>query len=300
MPAKGAQEFLFHSGTTDCSPSSLTVTAIFMLKTDKCDVRYNAVRIRLKTLKVFAKANVGLSDRYPEPSSQLLRLRVFPLSFLCAFARKRIVFLTDIARKFYFYRLQLSMTLSDQKQFSSLETERLILRGLRDEDLPEFLNYLNDPEVAKYQTWESYSEAKAIDVINEQKQILPGMPGRPFTFGTELKSTGAFIGHVVLTIQEKDHKQAEIGFTFARAHHRQGYGKEAATRVLRFAFEELSLHRVFAITDCENLASVALLSRLGMRREGHYIENIWFKGKWGDEYQYAMLQSEWASRAGIG
>lgn len=192
------------------------------------------------------------------------------------------------------------MSLPEQNQFSSLETERLILRGLRDEDLPEFLDYLNDPEVAKYQSWESYSESHALEVIKDQQTIHPGIPGRPFTFGAEVKSTGAFIGHVVLTIQEKDHKQAEIGFTFARSSHRQGYGKEAATRVLSFAFEELSLHRVFAITDCENLASVALLSRLGMRREGHYIENIWFKGKWGDEYQYAMLQSEWVNRAGIG
>jgi RimJ/RimL family protein N-acetyltransferase len=192
------------------------------------------------------------------------------------------------------------MTQPEQNQFTSLETDRLILRGLRDEDLPEFLNYLNDPEVAKYQTWESYSESHAVDVINDQKQIHPGIPGRPFTFGAEVKSTGVFIGHVVLTIQEKDHKQAEIGFTFARSHHRQGYGKEAAMRVLGFAFEEMSLHRVFAITDCENLPSVALLSSLGMRREGHYIQNIWFKGKWGDEYQYAILQSEWLDRARVG
>jgi RimJ/RimL family protein N-acetyltransferase len=190
--------------------------------------------------------------------------------------------------------------MTPSEQFTSLETERLILRGLRDQDLPEFLNYLNDPEVAKYQSWGSYSESKAIAVIKDQQTIHPGIPGRPFTFGTELKSSGAFIGHVVLTIQEKDHLQAEIGFTFARSSHRQGFGKEAATRVLDFAFEELSLHRVFAITDCENLASVALLSSLGMRREGHYIQNIWFKGKWGDEFQYAVLQSEWMDRARTG
>ena len=30
-----------------------------------------------------------------------------------------------------------------------------------------------------------------------------------------------------------------------------------------------------------------------MRREGHTIENVWFKGGWGDEYQYAMLERDW-------
>ena len=36
-----------------------------------------------------------------------------------------------------------------------------------------------------------------------------------------------------------------------------------------------------------------LLERVGMRREGHFIENVWFKGGWGDEYQYALLEREW-------
>ena len=63
--------------------------------------------------------------------------------------------------------------------------------------------------------------------------------------------------------------------------------------MLNYAFTKLELHRVIAITDCENERSVALLSRLGMRREGHFIQNIWFKGKWGDEYLYAVLREEW-------
>jgi RimJ/RimL family protein N-acetyltransferase len=52
---------------------------------------------------------------------------------------------------------------------------------------------------------------------------------------------------------------------------------------------------VIAITDVENAPSVALLERLGLRREGHFRQNVWFKGKWGDEYLYAMLQEEWQS-----
>jgi RimJ/RimL family protein N-acetyltransferase len=34
-----------------------------------------------------------------------------------------------------------------------------------------------------------------------------------------------------------------------------------------------------------------------MREEGHFIENIWFKGKWGSEYQFAILEREWRKRA---
>ncbi len=185
------------------------------------------------------------------------------------------------------------MSSQTKQAFTSFETERLILRRFADRDLQAFLAYLNDPLVAKYQTWETYTEERARDVIKEQKSLEPGLPGRAFTFALELKETGALVGHVVLTVLEKDNRQAEIGFTLAREFHRQGFGREAAARVLDYAFAELELHRVFAITDCENIGSARLLESLCMRREGHFIQNIWFKGKWGDEYLYAILQEEW-------
>ena len=39
-----------------------------------------------------------------------------------------------------------------------------------------------------------------------------------------------------------------------------------------------------------------MLERLGLRREGHFVQNVWFKGKWGDEYLYAILRNEWLQR----
>lgn len=182
--------------------------------------------------------------------------------------------------------------------FTHLETERLRLRRFDDSDLAPFLAYLNDPEVARYQTWESYTEQGASDVIERQKNLSPGVPGQWFTFAVELKETGQLAGHVALKT-EADARQAEIGFTFAREYHGRGLAFEAAARVLEYVFHDLALHRVTAVTDCENHRSAALLGRLGMRREGHFIRNVWFKGKWGDEYLYAVLREEWRrGRAG--
>jgi RimJ/RimL family protein N-acetyltransferase len=96
-----------------------------------------------------------------------------------------------------------------------------------------------------------------------------------------------------------DHQQAEIGFTFSRDYQGKGLAREAAACVLDYAFNGLGLHRVIAITDCANERSVALLGRLGMRREGHFIENVWFKGRWGDEYQYATLREEWLRKRNV-
>jgi len=175
--------------------------------------------------------------------------------------------------------------------FTSMESDRLLLRRFAAADLLPFLAYLNDPVVARYQSWKSYTEQQAAKLIDEQANVEPGEPGKWFTFAAELKDEGLLIGHVALKML--DQQQAEIGFTFARAHQGKGLAFEATCLVLDYLFTELDLHRVIAIADCENERSVALLKRLGMRQEGHFMQNIWFKGKWGDEYLYAVLKDEW-------
>ncbi|HEX8354458.1 MAG TPA: GNAT family protein [Pyrinomonadaceae bacterium] len=184
----------------------------------------------------------------------------------------------------------------DATAFVNIESPRLVLRRFADADLPAYLAYLNDPLVARYQSWESYAEQQARELIEQQKGREPGRPGEWFTFAAELKETGALVGHVALSVKESDPRQAEIGFTFAREYQGRGLAREAAERVLGYVFDVLGMHRVVAVADCENERSVALLGRLGMRREGHFVENVWFKGAWGSEYLYAMLRREWAAR----
>jgi RimJ/RimL family protein N-acetyltransferase len=183
--------------------------------------------------------------------------------------------------------------------FTKMESARLVLRRPADADLGHFLAYLNDPVVARYQSWESFTEQQARDVIESQKNLEPGTPGHWFTFAAELKETGNMIGHVSLSVKGDDHRQAEMGFTFAREQQGRGLAHEAAEAVLDYAFGVMGLHRVMATADCENERSVALLGRLGMRREGHFVENIWFKGAWGSEYLYALLQQEWLARRAV-
>ncbi|HKR00203.1 MAG TPA: GNAT family protein [Pyrinomonadaceae bacterium] len=178
--------------------------------------------------------------------------------------------------------------------FTTIESSRLILRRFQDADLGAFLAYVNDPLVARYQSWESYTEAEARDIIEKEKRLEPGLPGHWFTFALESKETGALVGHVALNTLAN--KQGEIGFTLAREFHGQGLAFEAATAVLGYAFRALGFHRIVGIADTDNGRSIALLERLGMRREGHFIENIWFKGKWGSEYLYAVLRKEWLER----
>jgi RimJ/RimL family protein N-acetyltransferase len=177
--------------------------------------------------------------------------------------------------------------------YITLETPRLRLRRFVDADLPAFIAYRNDPAVAQFQSWEGITEPEAVAFVQEQKVVQPGAPGQGSQIAIELKESGRLIGDCAFKALEHDDRQAEIGFTLARAYQGRGYATEAVSSLLAYAFPAFELHRVVAIVDCRNAASVALLERLGMRREGHFLQNVWFKGAWGDEYLYAILKEEW-------
>jgi RimJ/RimL family protein N-acetyltransferase len=180
-----------------------------------------------------------------------------------------------------------------EEAFTRIESERLILRRFKDSDLAPFMAYRNDPEVARYQSWSSCDEHEATAFIREMESAQPEVPGEWFQFAIESKETGALMGDCALRVDEHEPYRAEIGFTLAREHQGKGVASEAVSRLLDYTFDALGLHRVIAIVDCRNALSVALLERLGMRREGHFLENVWFKGGWADEYLYAVLKDEW-------
>jgi RimJ/RimL family protein N-acetyltransferase len=70
--------------------------------------------------------------------------------------------------------------------------------------------------------------------------------------------------------------------------------------MLRLGFEELGLHRVIGRCDALNLPSARVLERLGMRREAPFVHSEIFKGAWGDELVYAVLEDEWRARVSGG
>lgn len=175
-----------------------------------------------------------------------------------------------------------------------LTSSRLILRPFTAADVPAFMAYRNDPEVARYQGWEvPYTQEQAEAFLFEMQQTQPGQPGRWYQLVIEHTASQAVLGDCAFYILAEDPRQAEIGFTLAAAHQGKGYAAEAIARLLVYLFTDLNLHRVRANCDPLNAASARLLARLGFRREGHFVQSLWFKGGWVDEVWFGLLQSEW-------
>ena len=173
-----------------------------------------------------------------------------------------------------------------------LATPRLVLRRFRAGDADSFAAYRADPEVARYQGWDTCSRADAVSFIDAQLARAPFEPGRWTQVAVELADEGTLIGDCALRMEGAAARQAELGFTFARGYQGQGYATEAVSHLLDYAFERLALHRIFAVADARNLRALALAERVGMRREGEFRDAEWFKGEWTTTVLYALLESE--------
>jgi len=179
-----------------------------------------------------------------------------------------------------------------------LRTPRLYLRPLTPADIPAIASYRDDPEVARHQSWDRYSEAQARALVAEMAGRRPGTPGQWFQWGITRggAADGELLGDCGLKILGDEPRLGQIGYTLGRSHQRQGFATEAVRAVLDLAFHQLRLHRVSASVDADNLASLALLERLGLRREAHFRRSEWFKGAWVDDIVHAVLRDEWLAR----
>ena len=179
------------------------------------------------------------------------------------------------------------------------ETPRLLLDRFVPADVGALRAYRNDPDVARYQSWDAMSVEEAAELVAEQAGCKPGSPGWS-QLAVRLKSDGRLIGDIGLFVDAEDRRLGEMGFTFARSCQGKGFATEAVKAALRLAFDDLHMHRIKAIVDCRNTPACRLLERVGFRREGHFLEHAWFKGAWCDEYLYALLRADWERRSAPG
>lgn len=183
--------------------------------------------------------------------------------------------------------------------FTSFAAERVVLRRFAPADLDAFVAYRSRPEVARYQSWDApYPRAAGERFFSELASGHPDTPGEWYQFAVVLGQTGELVGDCAAQPRASDPRQVEIGFTIAPAHQGNGYATQAVRGLLGYLFWQRHKHRVSASCDPRNTASVRVLERLGMRREGHLRESTWAKGEWTDDLLYAILDREWGSLPG--
>ena len=151
-----------------------------------------------------------------------------------------------------------------------LETERLILRDFRRDDLDAFAATMGDPEIVRHLAIPPLSREdslRRIFLAAGQWPIL-GMG----MWAVEMKESGRVVGHVGFFDMERDMTpslvgQPEMGWIFDRSVHGQGIAREACGAALEWAQRELGPVSIPAIISVDNVASMRLAERLGFVRD---------------------------------
>jgi len=148
-----------------------------------------------------------------------------------------------------------------------LETDRLVLRELDVEDSNNFYELNLNPKVIQYTGDKAFQNIRAAEKFlkNYSDYKLNGF-GR---WAVIDKSNEDFLGWCGLKYVEKLN-ETDIGFRFFEKHWNKGFATESAEACLKFGFEKLNLKTVIGRAMAENIASLKVLEKLGMKYEKEF------------------------------
>lgn len=185
-----------------------------------------------------------------------------------------------------------------------IETKRLILRPFSIRDAEDVFEYLHKPAV------NCFTCMKLDSVEAAKKEMQKRESETEYYFAITLKDSGKVIGEIEAH-PESDEPQADensTGDTFSpcwmlnEQYQRKGYAFEATSAFFDYLFAEKGARRIYAYTEDYNIPSRHLCEKLGMRREGLFLEFISFINNedgtphYENTVQYAILKKEWLSK----
>ena len=146
-----------------------------------------------------------------------------------------------------------------------LETERLLLRTWREEDIDAYARICADPEVMRYLGGKTFTRLEA---WRHMAFLIGHFHLRGYGhWAVEEKASGNLIGRLGF-LNPDGWPGFEIGWTLGREHWGKGYAVEGARKALEYAFTELDQAHVISLIHPENQASIKVAERLGEKLEG--------------------------------
>jgi [ribosomal protein S5]-alanine N-acetyltransferase len=181
---------------------------------------------------------------------------------------------------------------------SPISTPRLVIRHFEPADLDDLLAINGDPEVTRYLPYDTWKDADAARAWYERMRKLEE-GGGTVQLVIARAGDGLVIGTALLFMYDEGSARAELGYVLRRDHWGGGWMREALTALIDHAFGPMGLRRLEAGVNPANVASDALLVRLGFEREGVRRERWITKGRPEDSATYGLLARDWARlRAG--
>lgn len=178
-----------------------------------------------------------------------------------------------------------------------IETERLILRPFTEADAEDVFEYLHEPAVNCF-------ACMKLESLGDARKELKKRQGDELYLAITLKENGKMIGEIFAHTEGTDPENEKMD-TFSPCwmlnlnYTGKGYAYEAAHAYLDYLFREKDARRIYAYTEDYNLPCQRLCEKLGMRREGLFLEFVSFiknpdgTPRYENTMQYAILKKEW-------
>jgi [ribosomal protein S5]-alanine N-acetyltransferase len=176
--------------------------------------------------------------------------------------------------------------------FPALYTKRLHLRRVGLSDTDALFDLYGTDDVAQYLDIDTLVDRAGAAALAE---FFVRSYDEQFAlrWGITLQGDDRLIGTCVFNGLDTDNRRAEIGYDLLPAYWRQGIATEALHAILRYAFVEMELNRVEAVISPDNVASRALLKKLGFVQEGYLRQRIFQRGSFHDDVFYGLLCTEY-------
>lgn len=173
----------------------------------------------------------------------------------------------------------------------SITGKKIRLRAIERSDIPTFVRWFNDPEVrqylAMYMPMSQAQEERWFEAQLEQRDR--------FIFGIETLD-GKLIGNLGLINIDWKNSHALLGIVLGEKEYwGQGYGTDAITAVLGFAFKQMNLHRVHLATYEYNKRAIRCYEKCGFKLEGRMRQAHFYDGQYHDELVMGILREEFVA-----
>ena len=171
-------------------------------------------------------------------------------------------------------------------------TSRLTLREFKESDFVLFRELEEHPKTYYYESTFPDEAATRKYLKNAQVDALQ-TPRTRYRFAVTLRPDDEVRGRVTLALMNDSIQEWEIGWAVHPTEWGKGIAVEAARLLMEFAFVELHAHRIVAFCHAQNAASLRVMEKLGMQKDGHLRETSRWQGRWADETVSSILEWEW-------
>jgi diamine N-acetyltransferase len=166
--------------------------------------------------------------------------------------------------------------------------ERIVLRAIERQDLPRYVQWLNEPLVLEH--FGRYSPLS----LAQEEQWYEKMLQDPSVHNFAIEYEGRHVGGAGFGRIEGYNRAAEVGlFIGIPELWDQGLGSDALETLLRFGFEQMNLHRIYLRVFAENKRAIHLYEKAGFRHEGCWRQAEFRHGRYHDLLWMGILRDEW-------